>query len=305
MAGLSNLGKDLGLIHDPIRRLIFCKTLDDSGSENVISLTDAVVLANWQTQFDQYSHLSDYSDRFVPTPKVRQVSKDDLEPEYWEVEDYKRKMRNGYADLNFSLLDPSPYILGNLAPWEDETLSVFMLSEDAKVIGILDGSNLKPLPIKDGSFSVPNWSPGGYDEGSTNVVTFRLDSATDLNSVVAITIASADATSDSDFYSLRDSSMVIDNEAVTGCTFAPTVDDVDPEAPGTSIPITGILHSEITFKDQATPFTEVTLAASGSLTYSGGVYTVNEAALLTTGHTYDLLIEHSGFDIIKQDVVVP
>ena len=304
MSNLTNLGLDLGFTQSAIRRMIFCLTTNDSGTANKISLSNAAVLANWQTQFNQYAHLSDASDKFVCSPLVREVSKADTEAVFWEVEDYKRKMRNGDADISFSLLDPSPYILKNLKELEDETISVYMIDEDCKAIGVKDGTDLKPLPIKIGSFSSPNWSPGGYTEGSRNVVTFRLDSATDLNSVVAVTIASADVYDNSDFFSLRTCTGTVASPAVTGCTITPVVDDVDPEAPATAIPVVGIVYTEITFTLTTTPFTVVSLAAAGSLTYLSGVYTVNEVSLLTADKSYTLKISHSGYDIIPSGLVI-
>jgi hypothetical protein len=302
MATLPNLGIDLGFTNSSIRRMIFCLTTNDSGSANVISLSNAAVLANWQTQFNQYDHLTDNSDRFVCTPTLREVSKADSEPEFWEVEDYKRKMREGNADISASLLDVSPYILANLKAFEDQEISVFFIDEDCKAIGIKSGTDLKPFPIKSGSFSCPNWSPGGYTEGSRNVFTFRLDAASDLNSVVGVTIASADVYDDTDFYSLRDASATVSSPAVTGCSFTPTVDDTDPDAPGTAINIAGIVYGEIVFKDQAGG--NESLASADSLTYLAGVYTVNEAALLTAGHTYDIQISHAGYNVVFTNACV-
>jgi len=303
MSTLTNIGLDLGFTHAPIRRLIFCLTTNDSAAANVISLADAATLANWQTQFNQYTHLDDHSDRFVCTPLVREVVKEAVDATYWEVEDYKTKMRNGYADISFSLLDPSPYILANLKPYEDQTISVFLITEDSEAIGIKDGTDLKPIPIKVGSFSVPDWSPRGYEEGSRNVITFRLNVATDLNSVVAVTIASSDIYDDTDFYSLRDVTATIASPAVTGCTFTPVVDDVDPSAPSTAIPVTGIVFGEVIFMLNESPWTEVSLAAEGSISYLAGVYTVNEGALLTADKDYELKISHAAYDCIPSGLV--
>lgn len=302
---LPNIGLDLGFTHAPIKRLVFCLTTDDSGAANVISLSDAAVLANWQTQFNKYAHLADSSDKFVVSPVVRQFAKADVEPTYWEVEDYKVKMLNGYADITVNVLDPAPYIIANLKAFESESLSVFLVDENSLAIGIKSGTDLKPIPIKDGSFSVNFYSPRGYDAGSTNSITFRLSAGTDLNSLVGVQIATGDVYDDTAFYSLRDVSATIASPAVTGCTFAPTVDDIDPSAPATSIPVTGILYSEITFVDQADD-SVISLDAAGSLSYTGGVYTVNEAALLTSGHTYTVKVSHPKYDVVfSNDCVIP
>jgi len=305
MSNLTNIGIDLGFIHDSIGRMIICLTTDDSGTTNKISLSNAAAIANWQTQFNQYAFLSDASDKYVPTPILREVVKEEGEATFWEVEDYKRKMRNADVDISASLLDPSPYILKNLAEYEDETISAWFITTDTipKAIGILDGTDLKPFPIKVNSFSVPNYSPGGYEEGSRNVFTFRLNSGADLNSIVSVAIADADVTDDTDFFSLRTSSATISSPALTGCVFTPTVDDVDPTAPATDINITGIVFGEVVFRDRANDST-VSLADANSISYSSGAYTVNEAGLLTTGHTYDIETSHSGYDVVFTNACV-
>lgn len=305
MAGLLNLGSDLGLKHGPIRRLIFTLTKDDAGADNVIPLSNAAAIANWKMQFDKYSHLSDYSDRFVPTPLVREFTKEDVEAIEWEVEDYKRIMRPGDVDILFSLLDNAPYILKNLKVWEDYTISVWPVSEDNKVLGILSGTDLKPFPIKVNSLGVPYWSPGGYEEGSRNVVSFRVNAATDMNLVVAVTIADGDVTSSSDFYSLRNATATVATPAVTGCDFTPTVTDVDPDDPTAVIPIAGIVFGEVIFTDDDGVSGDTSLAAAGSISYLAGVYTVNEAGLLVSGHSYTMKISHSGYDITVATVTIP
>ena len=303
MSTLANIGLDLGFTHAPIRRMIFCLTTNDSATTNVISLSNAAAIANWQTQFNQYSHLDDHSDRFVCSPLVREVAKEATEATYWEVEDYKTKLRNGYADIKFNILDPSPYILNNMKDLEDQTVSVFFITEDAEAIGIKSGTDLKPIPIKPGSFTVPDWSPRGYDAGSINTVSFRLNAATDLNSVVAVTIADADVYDESDFYSLRDVTNTVASPATTGCTFTPVVDDLDPSAPSTAIPVTGIVYSEVSFMLNESPYTVVSPAAAENLTYSSGTYTVNETALLTADKDYVLKISHAGYDCIPSGLV--
>lgn len=306
MADLNNIGIDLGFTPKAIRRLIFCKTLNDSGSENVISLANAVAIANWQTQFNQYDHLDDSSDKFVCTPKVREVVQAETDAVIWEVEDYRIEMRSANIDLSFSLLDAAPYILGNLRALKTESISVFLISEDNKALGIKDGTDLKPFPIKDGSLIIPRPMIRGYNEGSKAVCSFRLDIGDDMDNMVCIEIADADVNSDIDFYSLRDCSATISEPAVTGCVFTPTVDDVDPEDPATTIGVLGITYDQITFTDQASPYTVVSLADAGSLSYSGNTITVNEAALLTTGHTYTVKVSKPKYNVVfSNDCIVP
>ena len=304
MSELSNIGLNRGLIYQSIKRFVICLTNTDSGTTNVISLSNAAAIANWQAKFDVRTWDTDPSTKFVPTPLIREVSKEDTEAVFWEVEDYKVKMRNAEVDLNFSLLDPEPGLLARLATYEDETISVFPITEDNKAIGILDGTDLKPIPIKDGSFSVPNYAPRGYEEGSRNVVTMRLNAGSDMNNLVYVEIADADVFSDSDFYSLYDATMTETSGSPTtsGGTFTIVLDDVDPSAPATAVNVTGVVYTEVLVKKVGAG-SYVAVAASGNWTESSNVYTLNETDVFATGTNY-VHVNKDGYNVAELAVVV-
>lgn len=305
MSTIANIGYDLGLNHGPIRRLVFCLTTNDSGTANVLSLANAAAIANWRTKFNTYNFAADTSVKFVPTPLCYEAAFEDGEPTYWEIEDYRRTMRQAPSDMVFSLLDPSPYILKNLADLEDSVVSVFFITSDNKAIGIKDGTDLKPLPLQANSLSVPYYKPAGYDVGSQNIVRFRLSSGSDRNNIVAVTIADGTVTDVADFFSLRAGTGTVASPATTGCVITTALTDVNPSAPATAIRMTGMVYGEITFTMTTTPFTIKSLAGAGSLTEVSGVYTINESALLTSGKSYTAKISKSGFDIVCDTVTVP
>lgn len=298
MSTLANIGYDLGLNHGPIRRIVFCLTTADSGSANVISLSDAAAIANWRTKFDTYNFAADPSVKFVPTPLVRQVAFVDGEPTKWEVEDYSRIMRQAPSDLNFSLLDPSPYILKNLADMENSILSVFFVTEDNYALSILDGTDLKPFPIQANSLNIPYYKFAGYDAGSDNVISFRLSSGSDRNMAVAVQIADGSVTDASDFYSLRDATGTVSLVSANGCTIAIAVDDKNPSAPATSIPVTGCAYGAFDFRDAAAPNVPIILSGAGELVETSGSYVITKSAIFTSGHTYSCRVTKSGYDII-------
>jgi hypothetical protein len=303
MAELQNIGQNRGLIYQSIKRFVICLTKTDSATDNVISMSDAAAIANWQALFDTRSWDDDPSVKFVPTPIIRQVTKEDTEPVFWEVEDYKVKMRNAVVDLSFALLDPEPGLLARLATYEDQTISVFPITEDNKALGIIDGTDLKPIPIKDGSFSVPNYNPRGYEEGSTNL-TMRLNAGSDMNNLGYVEIADADVFSDSDFYSLYDATMTetSGSPATTGGTFTIVLDDVDPSTPATTQNVTGVVYTEVLVKKfGAGSF--VALAASGSISESANVYTINEADVFAAGANL-IHVNKDGYNIAELSVTV-
>ena len=305
MSNLTNIGYDLGLNTGPIRRLIFTLTLSDAGAVNSLSLSNAAAIANWRTKFNTYNFAADPSVKFVCTPLVYQGAFPSADATTWQVEDYIRKMRNAPSDVEFHLLDVSPYILKNLAELEDQVLSVYFVTEDNKVMGILDGANLVPFPLQTNSLSVPYYNPAGYETGSDNTVKFRLSSGSDRNKIVCVEVADGSVTDASDFIALRNVTGTITSPAVTGCVITTLLVDVNPASPSTVTRMTGAVYGEITFTDQATPFATKTLAAAGSLTEVSGVYTVNEAVLLTSGKTYTCKIAKSCFDVTCGNVAIP
>jgi hypothetical protein len=304
MAELANIGLNRGLIYQSIKRFVICLTKTDSGTTNVISMSDAAEIANWQALFDTRSWDTDPSVKFVPTSLVREVVKEDTEPVFFEVEDYKVKMRNAVVDISFSFLDPEPGVLERMATYEDQSISVFPITEDNKALGIIDGTDLKPIPIKDGSLSVPNYNPRGYEEGSRNVVTMRLNSGSDMNSLGYVEIADADVFSDSDFYSLYDATMTETSGSPTtsGGTFTITLDDVDPSSPATTQNVTGVVYTEVLVKKQGAG-SFVALAASGSISESANVYTINETDVFATGDNV-IHVNKDGYNVAELTVTV-
>jgi hypothetical protein len=314
MSTLGNIGYNLGLNTGPIRRLVFCLTQTDAGAVNSLSLANAAAIANWRTKFNVFAHGSnlahgtvDASTKFVPSPLVYEGAFPQADATVWTVEDYQRKMRNAPSDVEFSLLDPSPYILQNFSDLESEAISVYFITDDNKAIGILDGANLVPFPIQLNSLSVPYYTPAGYETGSQNKFKFRLSSGADRNKAVAVEITDGSVTDAADFVALRDATGTITSPATTGCVITTALTDVNPSAPATAIPVAGIVYGEIVFWLQEAPYTtHVVLASAGSLAESpSGTYTVNESALLTSGKVYLPKISKNGYDITCGTVTIP
>lgn len=305
MSNIANLGLDLGLNTGPIRRIAVTLTTNDSGSSNTISLSDAAAIANWRVLWNTYNFASDTSVKAVPTPLLYAAGFSDGKPSYWEVEDYRRKMRNAPSDFEATLPDCAPYIIKNMDDWESQILSAWLYTEDNYVLGILNGSNLDPLPMQPNSYSAPYYNPAGYDTGSDNKIGFRLSSGVDRNSIVAVKITDGSVTTAADFFSLRNVTGTITSPAVTGCVVSTALDDVNPAAPGTTIRMLGAAYTAFTFTDNDGVSGDVTLDSSASLTEVSGVYTIDEATLLTAGHAYTLKVAVSGYDVTCGTVTVP
>lgn len=306
MSNLANPGYNYKFIPEETRRFIFCLTHKTDGTENYITLADAVTLANWQTLFNTYNFASDPAIKFICSPMVFGVTPEQAESKAFDENNYFRKLADGDYDVSAMLYDVCPSTIAALKDLENYNVSVYMVTTETQVQGRSDGTNL--IPIKIQNTDVQDYKITSSDGVSQVVMKFRLKTANEMNSLVAVTIASADVTSDVDFFSLRDVTGTVDTPAVTGCNVILALDDLNPSDPSTAIYLTDslIAFGDITFTDQADD-SDVTLADGDSLSYDSATkkHTINEAALLTAGHTYTLKVSESGYDVTCGDVVVP
>lgn len=296
-SNLPNLGKgDCKLSMTTVRRFLFTSKYKEDGTENRILKTDAITLANWQTLFDKPAFSTSKLEKVVPSPWMQLPVFTPSDPEVYDEDGNYQKIKDGNKDVTAELQGVVPALVGAFKGMEQQTISIYMLDDESQVWGEDDGLYIKPLEIT--GLNVDDFNPRSYNDISREVVRFRFKYPNKLNSLIEAVIASSNAEDDNDFYSLIDSDQVITSPAITGCQ---TVIDTDRYAEA----VTGITYTAFNFVDQADS-SSTTLAGAGSLTESpDGTYVVNEAALLTTGHTYDLQITFSGYDIATQEVVVP
>lgn len=293
---LSNPGNYCDVAIDEIRRVLFVNKYKDDGTLNYISQADAAAIANWQTLFDKADFSSSIMEKVVPSHLVWGLTTEQEDNVVDDNNGYLIKLADGNYTINYEHILLEPYCISQYKALEEQTLSVYFVDADDKVWGKKSGVNLYPLDIL--GFQISNFSPKTREQASKSMVRFRLKTPTDMNILTSVTIADGDVTSDDDFYSLIDADVAISAPAVTGCVVV--IDTAQGD-----VAVTGITYSGFTFVDQADGST-VTLAGAGSLNETpNGTYTVNEAALLTTAHTYDLQITFSGYNISVGEVVVP
>ena len=298
---LSNLGSgDCKLNMSEMRRIVFVSKNKESGALNYIAQADAATLTNWQTLFDKYAFSSSVLEKAVPTTWLWKLLNEQGDPVTYDEDGDYVKLRDGDYTVSFELHEEVPEYVGALKEMEENTLCVYLYdvaaSGLARVWGIKDGTDLYPFEIT--GLQVPNFNLKTSEAISSELIKFRVKFPKKMNALTSVEILLSDLTDDTDFYSLVDAAQVISTPAVTGCITVIDTDRYD-EA------VTGIAYTAFDFIDAADD-SSVTLAAAGSVTESpNGTYTINEAALLTTGHTYSLQISHSGYDIAVADVVVP
>jgi hypothetical protein len=292
-----------------VRGLIFASTTDGSDANNKLLVTEANFYDYWKERFNMYSHTVDPLKKFVPIPDVYESKPNQADPTMHDVDDYLAKIKDGLYNIEFNLNQANPEYIGKLKDMEGLSLATYLATEEG-VWGIVDGTDF--LPVELVGLSVPNFNLPTFEAISKETIKFRLKYGTDMNRISMITPLDGstnpvDISKERYAWALTDGDLVVTSPAVTGCTFVASVSNLSRTGKKQTVGVTGITFDEVHFVDQADG-TVIHLAGAGSITESNvtpGSYVVNEAALLTTAHTYDLRISKSKYDIIQADVVVP
>jgi len=299
---LPNLGTgSCKLVMGEIKRILFVSQKKEDGTANYITQAAAAAIANWQTLFNKFNFSSDVLEKVVPTDLIFGFAVEQGDPEtYDEGGDYE-KLRDGDYNISFNFNSKVPDYIKKMKEMEDSSVGVYLLDDKNQVWGKKDGVNLYPVAIR--NIAVQNFNVKTRETISQESVMMRVESSTDMNSLYGVEVADGDYNSDTDFYSLIDCTGTVTTPAVTGCVAA-IVDDRYGEA------VTGLAGTGDyllwNFYDAVAPTVAIPLAAAGSIAESpDGTYTINEAALLTTGHTYLLKVTHPRYDIDSMTVVVP
>lgn len=299
---LQNLGKagckiDLKVL----KRIGLVSTKKEDGAYNKIAKTDATAIANWQELMDKPAFSSDVLEKIVWTPVVYEFASDQAEPTAFDTDGYYSKTKDGDYTITFKLNEVDAYTIKQLALNSDKQLSFYMLDAGTKAIGRDVGDDL--YPIEAVFVNTQNVNLPTSELISQEMVTIRVKFPEQMNELLAVQIADADYSDDDDFYSLEDVSTTISTPAVTGCVATLVTDSGDVAVTGLAA---GDDYLKWNFYDDAAPTVAIPLAAAGSISEgSDGVYTINEATILTSGQTYSLKVTVSGYDIEVGTVVVP
>lgn len=298
-AYLPNLGKWLERFRfGEIKRVGFTLKYKEDGTANSISTTNAALLASWQALFDKRNFDSDVMEKVVITPVIHDCKAEQADGDIYENSGYERELRGGKYDIAFLIEEPHPDIAKQLDELEESSVAIYLFDQDGKVGGKKVGVNLYPIVC---NVRAKEWKLQDREDTGKVTVMITLKNPKDINSFEWVQVANgsvdADIEDETQFYSLFDTSSTVTSPAVTGCAFTLTTDRYEET-------VLGVVYTEITFEDQADGTIEP-LASADSLTYADGVYTVNEATLLTTAHVYTLHIDKDEYDSPEATVTVP
>jgi len=286
-----------------IKRVMFTSYLKEDGTANKILKTDAAAKANWQTLFNKFNFSSDKLEKVVPTCLVYEFKSEQADPEAFDQGGYYEKLRDGDYNFSFMIYGRVPDYIERLKDMENNTIATYLVDADSRVWGTETSASdtyLSPIRIK--NVAVQNFNMKSRETPPSCLVTMRIEVPAHINNLVSVTVADGDVGLDTDFYSLIDATGTITSPAVTGCV-ATIVDDAEGDA------VIGLAgtgdYVYWNFYDNVAPTVAIPLAADGSISASSNVYTINEAALLTTLHVYLLKVSHPMYDIDSMTVTIP
>jgi hypothetical protein len=295
---LPNLGKQCPVVMGEIKRVIWTSRYKEDGTANYITKSNAALLSNWQTLFDKQNYDSDVLEKVVPSGIIYESASEQGDPNYFDNAGYRKKTRDGDYNINFMFNEATPYYIKQAKQLEDNNLAFYLLDNNNKVWGKESGDNLYPIPVV--SVTVPNFNLPSFDSISQEMISMRVEDPEDMNQLFGVTVASSSWQSPVDWYSLVNIDGATTSPAVTGAAIAFTY-----QSNGNAIAAELLTFDDFTLVDQADD-SETTLSSADSITESpNGTYTIDEAALLTSGHTYTVKVSLSGYDFFIDDIVVP
>jgi hypothetical protein len=307
---MENWGGNTTLAYKAARRLLICPTYNGSAALNRINKSSLVAgqlpLSVLQALYNTWWHSTDPDAKWAATPQVSEFTVTDVDPTESTSEWYKAIMQAGERDASLVINDPSPNTMKQLALLTSAgQISFAVITGDDYLLCKYDGTYLTPIQMQDGSLKVTSYKPRGFSEHSKNIISFRLNEADAMNSLVAVKITGGYVTSDSDHFSLINA-VAVPSAMATGAVVLTITRAVNnPLTPSIAEPITGILFSEVVAHGTDVTDDETPALAANWVETAGGVYTWTEAATFTSGKTYQLKISHPRVEVADVSFLIP
>jgi hypothetical protein len=304
-----NWGGNVTMAYKAARRILITPTYNGSAALNSINKSSLVAgqlpIAVLQARYNIWWHSTDPASKFAATPQISEFAVTDVDPQESTSEWYKAVMQLGERDASFIINDPSPNTMKQLALLSAAgQISFYIITGDDYLLCKYDGTYLVPLQIQDGSLKVTPYKLRSHTEHSKNMMSFRLNESDSMNSLVGVKITGGVVTSDLDHFSLIDATCVPSAPGTGAVTLTITRTNSNPLNPTVAEPVTGILFSEVVahgtdVTDDETP------ALEANWVETAGVYVWTEAAVFTSGKTYQVKISHPRVEVAAVTFVIP
>jgi hypothetical protein len=307
---MENWGGNVTMTYKAARRLLVCPTYDGSAVANKINKSSLVAgqlpLAVLQALYNVWWHSTDPDTKWAATPQISEFTPTDVDPTESTSEWYKAVMQSGERDASFMINDPAPNTMKQLALLTAAgQLSFAIITGDDYLLCKYDGTYLIPLQIQDGSLKVTPYKPRGYTEHSKNLISFRLNEADSMNSLVAVKITGGYVTSDSDHFSLVNATCVCTGMATGAVVMTITRDASNPLTPTIKEGVTGILFTEVVAHGTDVTDDETPALTANWVETAGGVYTWTETSVFTSGKHYQVKISHPRVEVGDVSFLIP
>lgn len=305
-----NWGGNVTMAYKAARRIIICPTLNGSSALNQINKSSLVAgqlpIAVLQGLYNTWWHSADPLAKMAATPQISEFAVTDVDPTESTSEWYKAVMQAGERDGAFVLNDVSPFVMKQLALLTAAgAISFYIITGDDYLLCKYDGTYLVPLQIQDGSLKVTPYKLRGFAEHSKNMMSFRLNEADSMNSLVGVKITGGVVTSDSDHFSLLDATCVCTGMATGAVVMTITRTHSNPLTPSLAEGVSGILFSEVVAHGTDVSDDETPALAANWVETAGGVYTWTETSVFTSGKHYQVKISHPRVEVADVTFAIP
>ena len=285
---------------EEIKMIGFTSYKKEDGTRNQMTTETVALRATHTALLDKYNFDTDNLEKLVLSPIIYNLKAEQGDSTKYENAGYVKKTKDGDYIITFMVEGTNPDVTKQAKFLEDNDVAIYLYDEQGNCGYEKSDTIAYPFRV---DVEVQNFKLADNEVPAQFMVTMTLKSSNSINNLWYASMLdgsgnAADIYDETYFYSLNDATGTVTSPATTGCQVVITNNRY-----GTAV--TGSVYGEWTFRDQAAPYTAITLAAAGSITESpSGTYVVNESSLLTSGKTYTCEVRNSGNDIICGDVAV-
>lgn len=144
---INNTGTDCQPLMEVITKLIFVRMIDDSGTRNFIDLTATLNDAYFTAALNN----TDYSQRWFPTPAIKNVENNREAPIYENFNDgTKLFIREGVRSFTGKIIgsDGSPITKAMMDSFRCSNMGVYAIDRLGNLIGIISSDGTQMFPIE-------------------------------------------------------------------------------------------------------------------------------------------------------------
>lgn len=278
-----------------MKRVVIVPLYDDAGVKNYIDLTTTLNQAYFTARIND----TDPSQRWYPTPEIKNITSEKADSVFEEMEDASKFfIRQGIRSFLGLMPKQSPTYLGKLEGFRCRQIGIYIIDKDGNLIGsFTETGKLFPIRVDEAS-----WNPVLVFGTDTTVQKISLgfdfhvdENDSDLRMITATDISPVNLNAIS---GLLDVNAEISNESTTGFTAALTLDYGSIINP---LSVKGWVIGDFSLynEDDALAVTILTVTESPAGTYA---FTF---AAQGSGETLTLSATKTGYEFADATILIP